>query len=369
MKAKITFYSTLTAVAVLTAVAAFELYRTFESDNVRSDSPTDGVVKIDRDADYGRLCEIMTGSGVLRNPATFLRAARLFRLNDKFHPGRYVFTPGMNNREIIRTIAYGLQKPVDIVVGDNIRTMEQLASCLARQTDCDSAHILQLLRDTTIMANYGFSQATFPGMFIPDTYEVYWTIKPDNLLTRMYREYENFWKNGRDRKASDIGLSRNEVSTLASIVSEETKCIDEMPVVAGLYINRLRKGMPLQADPTVKFAVGDPALTRILNSHLQTESPYNTYKYTGLPPGPIVIPPVAAIDAVLSYEHHGYLYMCAKPTFDGRHSFAATYQQHLQNAARYHAAYEEMRKARQALADSLAAAQAIDSIQGLAARL
>ena len=175
-------------------------------------------------------------------------------------------------------------------------------------------------------------------MFIPNTYEVYWTVTPEEFLERMHKEYEKFWNEERTAKAEQTGLTRTEVSTLASIVIEETKYEPEMPVIAGVYMNRLHKDMLLQADPTVKYAVGDESLTRVLNRHLTVDSPYNTYKYKGLPPGPITIPTVAAIDAVLNYQHHNYLYFCAKSSLDGQHAFATSLAGHMENAKRYHKA-------------------------------
>lgn len=356
---RITIYSTLSLIALLTVIAGIDFYRTFVQENIAPGNPSEGVVKIDRTADYEQTCDIIVRSGVLKNPRTFLRCARAFNLRVKFRPGYYVFTPGMNNRDIVRTLAYGLQKPVNLVLGENAKTLEQLASGISLQIDCDSLSLISAFRDSSVISQYGFAAETFPGMFIPNTYEVYWTITPSSLLTRLYREYENFWKNGRDEKAAAMGFSRNDVSTLASIVAEETNCLDEMPVVAGVYINRLHRNMPLQADPTVKFAVGNPSLGRILNIHLQTDSPYNTYLYPGLPPGPISIPHASAIDAVLNYSRHDYIFFCAKASFDGRHSFASTLSQHQANARRYHAALDSLRAAKRkakALADAAEAA-------------
>jgi len=176
---------------------------------------------------------------------------------------------------------------------------------------------------------------------------VYWTISPQHLLNRLHHEYEVFWDSTRLAKANEIGLTPMEVSTLASIVIEETKFNSELPVVAGVYMNRLRRGMALQADPTVRYLVG-PDVTRILRSHLQIDSPYNTYKYAGLPPGPITIAPIKAIDAVLNYQRHNYIYFCANPSFDGHHSFSSSFAEHQANAAAYRAAYEQWQREKRA---------------------
>ncbi|MCD7816338.1 MAG: endolytic transglycosylase MltG, partial [Bacteroides sp.] len=184
-------------------------------------------------------------------------------------------------------------------------------------------------------AQIGYSTETLPCLFIPNTYEVYWTMTPEAFVKRMQKEHDRFWNEERKAKAQSIGLTPEEVATLASIVEEETANNAEKPMVAGLYINRLHADMPLQADPTVKFALQDFGLRRILHTHLETDSPYNTYKHTGLPPGPIRIPSIQGIESVLNYTRHNYLYMCAKEDFSGTHNFAATFSQHLANARKY----------------------------------
>ena len=181
------------------------------------------------------------------------------------------------------------------------------------------------------------------AMFIPNTYEFYWTTTARQFADRMKAEYVRFWNEERIQKAESIGLTPVQVATLASIVQEETNQSSEKPRVAGVYINRLQKGMPLQADPTVKFAAGDITLRRILNRHLETDSPYNTYLYPGLPPGPITFPEISSLESVLNYEKHNYLYSCAKEDFSGFHNFARTNAEHERNAARYHAALAEMK--------------------------
>lgn len=236
-----------------------------------------------------------------------------------------------------RRLAAGSQTPIKFTF-NNLRLTEQL---IERADEClymggDSLSVL--LNDDRLCASYGFNTTTIKAMFLPDTYEFYWTVTPQRFVERMHEYYEQFWNEERRTKAKKAGLSPLEVSVLASIVEEETAMRDEMPVVAGLYINRLRRGIPLQADPTVKYAVGDFTLRRILNKHLETPSPYNTYLNTGLPPAPIRIPSKAAIEAVLNYRAHNYLYMCAKEDFSGYHNFATTLSEHNRNAARYHSA-------------------------------
>ena len=227
----------------------------------------------------------------------------------------------MNIVQVARMLKLGLQTPVRVTI-NNVRTPAQLAGKLARQIEADSATIVGALTDPATARKAGFDSVTLFSMFIPDTYEFYWTVSPAQFIERMRREYDRFWTPQRDAKRQRSGLSRLEVMTLASIVYEETRQSDEMPRIAGVYINRLRKGWPLQADPTVKYALQEFGLRRILHRHLKYPSPYNTYINKGLPPSPICMPGRNAIDAVLDFERHDYMFFCARPTFDGYHNFA-----------------------------------------------
>ena len=237
---------------------------------------------------------------------------------------------------VARMLKLGLQTPVRVSI-NNARIPAQLAQKLARQIDADSTAIMQVLTSPEVARGVGFDSVTLFSMFIPNTYEFYWTVTPEEFVQRMKREYDRFWTPGRDALRERSGLSRLEVMTLASIVYEETRKTDEMPRIAGVYVNRLRKGMPLQADPTVKYAMQDFGLRRILHKHLKYESPYNTYRNKGLPPSPICMPGIDAIDAVLNYEVHDYHFFCARATFDGYHNFARTLREHNANARAYSA--------------------------------
>ena len=314
--------------------AALSFYRTFYAGNVKdTGKPQD--VRIYRSFSYDQMLEAVVQSGAIENQTSFLRAAKAMKLPENFRPGLYRLKPGMGNKALVRMLAKGWQQPVRLVIPGYYRSLDRFAEFLGEQLEADAADFRKALSDTGLAEQYGFSPETFIGMFIPNTYEVWWTVTPEDFIGRMHDEYEKFWSGSRDEKALAIGLTRQEVSTLASIVIEETKYEPEMPRIAGVYMNRLHKDMLLQADPTVLFAVGDPSIKRVLNRHLEIDSPYNTYKYAGLPPGPITMPPVAAIDAVLNYEHHDYLYFCAKDTFDGQHVFAKTLSAHNENARRY----------------------------------
>lgn len=253
---------------------------------------------------------------------------------DSIHPGAYRFSQSDNCLTVYRRLKSGAQTPVNLTL-PSVRTVGKLLKTVSHQLMTDSSNLARLLMDSTYCAQIGYSTETLPCLFIPNTYEVYWTMTPEAFVKRMQKEHDRFWNEERKAKAQSIGLTPEEVVTLASIVEEETANNAEKPMVAGLYMNRLHAEMPLQADPTVKFALQDFGLRRILHAHLETESPYNTYKHTGLPPGPIRIPSIQGIESVLNYTRHDYLYMCAKEDFSGTHNFAATFTQHLANARKY----------------------------------
>ena len=325
-----------TAVAVLAAgtFAALNFYGTFYYNNVNT-LEKQPEIRIYRADTYERMIATILESGVIDNQQTFLRAARFMGLQKDFRPGLYQFRPGMGNKALVRTLQKGWQKPFRLVIPGYFRSLDRFASFLGEQLEASPEAFAEALADSTLAASYGFTPETFIGMFIPNTYEVWWTLSPADFIERMHQEYLKFWTADRDAKANAIGLTRQEVSTLASIVIEESKYEPELPRIAGVYMNRLQQGMPLQADPTVLFAIGDPTIKRVLLRHLEVDSPYNTYKYAGLPPGPITMSPIAAIDAVLNYERHDYLYFCARETFDGQHVFAKTLSAHNENARRY----------------------------------
>ena len=277
--------------------------------------------------------------GRITSPGRFRLLARVLQLDRRTFSGRYEIARGTSAYRLAATLRGRAQSPVNIAF-NNIRTLPQLAGTLGRQLQADSTAFAAVLLNDSIASAYGFSPQAFIGMFIPNTYEVYWTVSPEEFVARMHREYLRFWNDERLGKLARTGLSQQEVATLASIIDEETRRTDEMPDIAGVYINRLRRGMLLQADPTVKYAVGDFSLRRILYRHLATPSPYNTYRYLGLPPGPIRMPSIAAMDAVLNYRQHDYYYFCARADFSGYHAFARTLAEHNRNARAYAAALD-----------------------------
>lgn len=270
-----------------------------------------------------------------RNHWAFDLYAKRLDLENTIKPGHYVMEPGMSVIDVVRMLKLGLQTPVNVTI-NNVKTPQHLAGKLSKQIMADSTEIVKALTDQATAEKLGFSSPlTMFSMYIPNTYEFYWTVTPEEFIERMRKEYKRFWTEDRDAKRKRSGLSRTEVMTLASIVYEETRKVDEMPRIAGVYINRLRQGIPLQADPTIKYAMQDFGLRRILYRHLKYPSPYNTYINRGLPPSPICMPSIDAINAVLNFEKHEYIFFCARPTFDGYHNFARTLKEHNANARAY----------------------------------
>ncbi len=309
-------------------------YRIVYSENFMPDKTF--YLYINNDRNFDALCQTLQDSAASKHINNFRMLARWIDYPQNMRTGRYAVKPGMNNLELLNALRRGHQVPTRITF-NNIRFKEDLAKRLDEQLMFSSDELLTLLNDSVYCDSLGFTPQTIMAMFIPNTYEVYWNIPVENFVGRMKREYDSFWNEERRQKAADIGLTPIEVATLASIVEEETAAADEYPIVAGLYINRLKRGILLQADPTVKFAMGDFGLQRILYEHLEIDSPYNTYKYAGLPPGPLRVPTIKGMDAVLNHMKHNYLYMCAKEDFSGRHNFAVTLAEHSRNANRYRA--------------------------------
>lgn len=256
------------------------------------------------------------------------------------HTGRYSIEEGDGALNLFRRMRNGMQTPVQLTI-PMVRTMDKMAAYIGEKMMIDSATVMNALKDDVRCKELGYDTLTIAALFIPNTYEIYWNVSLEKFLERMKKENDSFWNEERIQKAAQLKLTPTEVVTLASIIDEETANDAEKPMIAGMYYNRLQQEMPLQADPTIKYAIGDFSLKRIYNNMLTINSPYNTYKNTGLPPGPIRVPSIAGIDAVLNMVHHDYLYMCAKEDFSGTHRFAKTYQEHLQNAERYSKALNE----------------------------
>jgi UPF0755 protein len=300
----------------------------------------DTYVYIPTGATYEQAMDSVESSGVIIDPLSLRFMAKLMDYDELVKPGRYKLESGWGNRQLIGVLRTGQQTPVKLTF-TNVRLRSQLAEKLAAEVEPSEEEIDALLSDPEYLGTLDFDTTNVVSMFIPNTYEVYWTITAKELMERMKSEYDKFWTEERLEKAEKLNLTQQQVSTLASIVQAETIKNDEKPRVAGVYLNRLEKGMLLQADPTVVFGVGDFSIRRVLNVHLRHDSPYNTYRYKGLPPGPINVPNISSIDAVLNPEKHDYIYFCAKEDFSGYHSFAVTVAEHQANARRYQKALNE----------------------------
>lgn len=296
----------------------------------------DGIIYVKRGATVDSVFDVLQSRGYIKNIYTLRKVADMKKYSLGLKNGRYKIPDGLNNNQLINFLRSGKQEAVKFTF-NNIRTMDDFASGVSAQLDITPDEIVALADSNGFVHELGFTKENFIGMFIPNTYEIYWNIPARDFIGKMNREYKKFWNEERREKAEEASLSPMDVTILASIIEEETVQADEYPVIAGVYINRLHQNIPLSACPTLKFAWGDFTLKRILNKHLEIDSPYNTYKYTGLPPGPVRMPSVNVIDAVLNYQKHDYLFFCAKSDFSGRHNFSKTLRQHNEYAKQYHA--------------------------------
>lgn len=297
------------------------------------------ILLIPTGASYQQVIDSLESGDLLTRTSSFKLASKLLSYDQEIKSGRYSIDSNLNNKELLKLLIRGKQEPIRFQF-QNIRLKEDFAGLVGKTFETDSLSISSLLSDSTLAKKYGFTTENFYTMFIPNTYEIYWNTNADNLIERFHKEYQNFWNTSRQAKADSLGFTKAEVSILASIVQGEAMHRDEMPAIAGLYINRLSQGMLLQADPTVIFAQQDFSIRRVLHKHLEHESPYNTYKFKGLPPGPINMPSIAAIDAVLNHQKHAYIYMCAKDDFSGYHLFAETWSEHIKNARKFQKALD-----------------------------
>lgn len=315
----------------------FNYYMKYFGPNVTGNTD---YLYINTGSDFEDVFNTIKNDEIVKDTLSFFNAAQNMDYPTKVKPGKYRLTKGMSNRSFINMLKAGNQEPVKIAF-QNVRLKGTLAGMVSKKIESDSASIVQLLDSTAFIEKYGFNKDNVYTMFIPNSYELYWNSSPEKFFTRMHEEYEKFWNADRKAKAEKIGLDPIKVSILASIVDSEALMDKEMPTIAGLYMNRLKRGMKLEADPTVIFAANDFTIRRVLNKHLRIDSPFNTYLKTGLPPGPISMPSINAIDAVLNYSTHNYLYMCAKEDFSGYHNFASTMAEHSINARKFQQALNE----------------------------
>ncbi|MGR3809022.1 endolytic transglycosylase MltG [Jiulongibacter sp. NS-SX5] len=330
----------LVIVSTLVATFAFYFWQVVKSPNINVDAEEDAVLYIPKGAVYQTVVDSLNKQELIHDQISFGFLSKFMEYREKVKPGRYVIPPNSSNKTILSKLRSGDQDEVKLTF-NNIRTKSELAEKLAANMAIDQEKLLKMLNDPEVTQKYGFSTNEVMSMFLPDTYFMWWTLSEEEFMDRMKYEYDQFWTDERKAKAQKTGMNPVEVSTMASIVQSESNMADEQPIIAGLYVNRIKRGIPLQADPTVKFAVGDFTLRRILNKHLTVDSPYNTYKIKGLPPGPIALPEKRTIDAVLNYKEHNYLYFCAKEDFSGYHNFATTLAEHNANARRFHRALNQ----------------------------
>lgn len=332
---KIIFAAVGAAAALICAAAGWRYLR----DNKLPNFTRPAELYVYPETGAGEVLEYVSAEAGVRSRRSLERVFRKKQVDRYLTPGHYNVSPENSSVYVARMLNNGWQTPVKVTLAGNLRIKGNIAAKISSQLLVDSASVRRALDDNALLSRYGFDSLNVFALLMPATYEMYWTATPEDFLDRQKEAYDAFWTAANDAKAEALGLTRMEVSTLASIVDAETNSEEEMPLIAGVYLNRLKIGMPLQADPTVAYCF-DYKLNRVLNKHLEVDSPYNTYKYAGLPPGPICVPGRAALEAVLNPDYggepgRGNLYFCANPDFSGTHLFARTLSQHNANAAAY----------------------------------
>jgi UPF0755 protein len=328
------------SVSVVAISMSFYFYQVFFSPNILTETNQKYILKISSNAVFKTVADQLYEDRVITEMVSFSFVAKVLGYQEAVKPGLYILEPKMTNLQLVKKLRSGNQSPVNVTF-NNVRTKEDLAERITANLEVSEEQFLALLQDSVYIRKFDFDEETVMSIFVPNTYEFWWNTSPEALFDRMYKEYQSFWTQDRKQKAQAMGLSQKEVSALASIVQAESQKADERPIIAGVYLNRMRIGMPLQADPTLVFATGDFTLKRILNIHKAIDSPYNTYKYAGLPPGPINLADINSLDAVLNAQTHEYLYFCAKEDFSGYHSFATNLAQHNANARKYQSALND----------------------------
>jgi UPF0755 protein len=320
--------------ALFATMFSYYIWQITKTPNYDVDEKKGFALLIPKGANFDVVWDSLKAHKVVRDELSFKFLAKMLKYKDNVREGRYIIKANMGNYELIKKLRSGDQDPIKLTF-NNIRLKSDLIHKIGNKFEFDSTALAKVLMDSTTAKKYGFTNETFMCMFLPNTYEVFWNTTPDKLLETMKTWYDKFWTEERKRKAKEIGLNQIDAQIMASIVEAETKKADEKPRVAGVYMNRLRMDMPLGADPTVIFAHQDFTIKRVTKALLEIKSPYNTYRVLGLPPGPINLPDLASIDAVLNYEKHDFMYFCAKEDFSGYHNFATTYADHLNNARIY----------------------------------
>ncbi|MBT8233136.1 MAG: endolytic transglycosylase MltG [Saprospiraceae bacterium] len=314
------------------AAIGFKFYQDIFLPNVNLDEENT-VIHIPTSSTIDAVVDTLTERNIIKEKDSFLWVADIMKYKSP-KPGRYRINNNWSNKELISHLRSGRQEAINLTF-NNVRTIDDLAALFSEELEASKDAFLNHFTSKEVLFEYGQTKESVLSLFIPNTYQIYWNVTPASLMSKLHKEYKKFWNKERTEKIKEIGLTKEEVYTMASIVQKESNLKKEKPIIAGIYLNRIKKGMLLQADPTVIFGVGDFEIRRVLNKHLAYDSPYNTYKYTGLPPGPICMPDISSIDAVINAEDHDYLYFCVSPGTGFEHAFAKTLKQHNRNAQRY----------------------------------
>jgi UPF0755 protein len=338
MKVKKWIIVLLLLTAITTSWFGYDFYNKIFAVNINEGNEPYELF-IPTNANFDKVVDILTNSGKVKDVNTFIWVANRMNYDANVSSGRYLIEPNLTNKELVTLLRSGAQVPLRITI-NKFRTKESLASFIATKLEADSVSIVNMLNNPIYLSQYGWTVDNVMCILLHNTYEFYWNTSAEAFFERMNKEYQRFWSDGRKAKADKLGLTPEEVIALASIVEEETNVKSEKPIIAGVYLNRLKKGMKLQADPTVRFALNDFKIKRIKFIHLAVESRFNTYLYEGLPPGPICTPTPVSIESVLKPSTHNYLYFCAKEDFSGTHNFATTHAEHVQNAMKYRSALD-----------------------------
>jgi UPF0755 protein len=323
----------LSVTGILTLVVLIVIYKNLFGPAIRTINENQ-IILIPTGSSYSQVLDTIEANLLVENMRILDWFAKKKNYPDLIRPGRYLITGDLGYNGLINLLRSGRQAPVDITF-NNVRTLNQIAGKIGKYIEADSSQIIRFLSDDSNFSSDGFKKENIIALFIPNTYELYWNTDAGELYSRMLKEYRLFWNDKRLAKSKDIGLNPIEVSIIASIIDDEVVKAEEKPRIAGVYLNRLKRGIPLQACPTIKFAMNDFTITRVLYKHLEFESPYNTYKYSGFPPGPIGCPSVEGIEAVLNAEKHDYIFFAAKADFSGYHNFSRTLSEHNRYAAIY----------------------------------
>ncbi|MEL6124082.1 MAG: endolytic transglycosylase MltG [Bacteroidota bacterium] len=326
---------TLALVALVFAgLVGYSAYSWIYQSNTSGPDPVE--ILVPTGSDYDHVLRLLADRKVIENPTSFDAVAKLMKYPSLVKPGRYLISPGWSNKRLVSKLRSGQQDPVKVTIS-TARLMGDVAAAISTHLEADSAEVYHSLTSPKQLQSLQLNSETAIAQVIPNTYEFYWNTSGEQCAERIRKEYNQFWsKKGRSQKAERLQMTRAEVSTLASIVESETNHLPERPTMAGVYLNRIEQGIPLAADPTVVFGLGDFGIRRVLYRHINTDTPYNTYMHAGLPPGPIRMPSISSIDAVLNREPHDYLFFCAKPGYNNGHVFAETNAEHERNARRYH---------------------------------